>query len=788
MGINKFYDMAILAEASYVLFDEIDGFNDDTGKIEAISEQIRTDRIKTALQNNNLEGKLSPSQANEFVETWAVVYHQENTDSGFSATLFQNTEGEYVYALRGTEQLVIDLAGADFNDIVMDGLAISQIVDMVNDWQRINASGIYQAAYLDLQQTETDLLLEERCEYFNLGVVGPYEESLRSRSDIVIDDPTGQVYTISFMASNVLFDVDDPRATGAGVLNSGTQVAVTGHSLGGHLAVAFSRIFPEVCIEAVTINGAGFQTETAQGLSGNAENNIKNLFALLGGADSFDNNKIQNLYGSANPEFVTMDNKYGLVQQGENDEVFIEDAGWSNMLGHGKEQMTDALGVYDLFYRLDSRFESATAQDFLAEIGSIFKGAATAPAGTFETLVNALGILLIEDFVPITPDQWGNREELYSKIIEVREFLEENTDLTLESLADQSAGYILGNADESSGQDGIAYRYALVKLNSFVILGDLELYDPHNTDHELELFSSENPQGKISDQYLQDRALFLYHAMHLEIPSDTGYSTLFKDLALGKQVFVEEENSMDIATMTFGTEDDEIFTGGGEEDHFYGMEGDDILNGHEGDDYLEGGKGEDRYLFLETNHGDDTLVDSREDDGYLHGSIWYQAEGQVRRAERFEKDDDQEGIYYSGDGCLTLEQGDTWILHTPGGTINLGENFKDGDFGIRLDGAGEEPPPEPSHEIFGDPLIHSETVTPGDEASNWKVVQRYNHEYDNENSLVRYDVDYYLVDETYRNPTEDGGEARDDTLHDTPGDDHFISGGGNDTMALNRGG
>ena len=56
--------------------------------------------------------------------------------AGFSSTLFQNRQtGKQVYALRGTQGLLTDLVLTDLGDIVMDGLAIHQVVDMYNDWQ-----------------------------------------------------------------------------------------------------------------------------------------------------------------------------------------------------------------------------------------------------------------------------------------------------------------------------------------------------------------------------------------------------------------------------------------------------------------------------------------------------------------------------------------------------------------------------------------------------------------------------------------------------------------------------
>ena len=74
-----------------------------------------------------------PRKPPTFVEKWSVANHQKNTASGFSATLFKNVDDSYVYALRGTEQGRDDLVVADGMDIVTDGLAIDQLVDMYND-------------------------------------------------------------------------------------------------------------------------------------------------------------------------------------------------------------------------------------------------------------------------------------------------------------------------------------------------------------------------------------------------------------------------------------------------------------------------------------------------------------------------------------------------------------------------------------------------------------------------------------------------------------------------------
>ncbi len=370
--INKFFELALLSEASYVRFD-----------------QMQT-TVEDALRDSALNGKMSATQAADFVAHWQVISHQENTENGFSATLFKNKEtNEYVYACRGTEGPDYDdLLSADIGDLVTDGLAIKQIIDMYNAWTRLNTanSEVYQAAYLERQDFESDALRS-----LSGQALIDYLEELRSRSDIVIDEPGGDVYRIQLDDSSNVFS--DERARGIGKLNGSESISVTGHSLGGHLAVAFTRLFPGLGAEATTINGAGFATGLTSGASGNAHLNIANLFGLLNGGDAFDASKIQNLYGSAGPEVVTMDNYLGLVQQGGHGEVFIESWGPGQTLGHGKEQMTDTLAVYNLFSQIDASLPIDT-------ITGLLEASANKADHTLESAVTALGKLFVTGVGP----------------------------------------------------------------------------------------------------------------------------------------------------------------------------------------------------------------------------------------------------------------------------------------------------------------------------------------------------------------------------------------------------
>lgn len=170
-GTRKLYELASLAEASYALFDELNNIYSD-------------ENVRDLLKNSRFNGTFTATQAADFVAEWEVISHQKNTENGFSATLFRNKNtGEYVYATRGTEpgDPWNDLVSADIGDIVTDGLAIKQVVDMYNDWQRLTAATgeSYQVAVLEKQELETTTL-----QSLTGQALQGYLDELRSRSDM----------------------------------------------------------------------------------------------------------------------------------------------------------------------------------------------------------------------------------------------------------------------------------------------------------------------------------------------------------------------------------------------------------------------------------------------------------------------------------------------------------------------------------------------------------------------------------------------------------------------------
>ena len=136
-NIKFIANMASLAQASYADFPKAIDLSD------AVLKHLGTKPF-------------SKMQASDLVEHWSVVEgsHQPNMPSGFSATLFQgkpdlgDMSGQYVLAIRGTEEMGIDLAGADGGDILLDGLAVDQIIEFYNYSQKLTSIANYQAAKL----------------------------------------------------------------------------------------------------------------------------------------------------------------------------------------------------------------------------------------------------------------------------------------------------------------------------------------------------------------------------------------------------------------------------------------------------------------------------------------------------------------------------------------------------------------------------------------------------------------------------------------------------------------
>ena len=611
-------------------------------------------------------GDFAPSLAEDFIGSggFNIIQQLPNTADGFSATVFQDkTSNDYVLAIRGTEIATIPDLTTDFADIGADGIAIDQAIDLFNYYQDLKAeidSTVYHYHY---------------------------------------DQSTGQVtYTSSIaLSTGALF---------------GRNFSVTGHSLGGHLALIMSRLAPDRVTAVNTFNPAGFDP---LGSSPGAQAFFDALrqaeIAATGTSNiaaSFDVTKITNVAVPDDVVHLIGNVPGGFLPQ------FTE--GSNSLNNHFIDGMTDSLAAYELLELLDP---SKSASEILALGTDIFKAASLSVGMSLENAISAFSDLL-RDGSALTSD---NRNLLHARISDLRAFvLDPQTGvlkahfqgLSLASLVHMTSADLVTAAANSLG-----YRYALAELNPFVVLGSDALYNapvregerPHNDAGSLELFSAEARSGALTSQYIADRSAFLAIKNQIyasDIPVIVpGQTDNWRYFDIPRNVDVLSPGSAPASIqrhVVFGGDGAERVAGGGQADKLYGGAGTDYLVGYGGNDYQEGGRGLDLYRFAANerltfeglvleNDGADEILDI---DGagllrYVYTPLFGSAQSAVIVDTSIKVNDT---TWQSADGKFTFNKQGVDLVVTVnvngGGSLTL-RDFRDGDFGIYLWSERTEP-------------------------------------------------------------------------------------------------
>ena len=203
----------------------------------------------TLTDGNKRSSKFTTTQAKEFASLWEVVEHISNTPTGFSGTLFK--------AKAGSDAALRAKYGITEGELTLSFRSTEFADDAARDNQATNALEIRKFGYAFGQ----------------------------------IADMQNWVKTLPLNGSNV---------------------TVTGYSLGGHLAAAFRELNPAVAGSTYTFNGAGIGKPVAGGLQAvitefNARrqtgantalftnNEVKNLYISICGLISTDNNSAPTL-------------------------------------------------------------------------------------------------------------------------------------------------------------------------------------------------------------------------------------------------------------------------------------------------------------------------------------------------------------------------------------------------------------------------------------------------------------------------------------------------------------
>jgi Ca2+-binding RTX toxin-like protein len=570
---------------------------------------------------------------------------------------------------------------------------------------------------------------------------------------------------------------------------------VTGHSLGGWLASGLAIEFADSIEHTYLYNSPGM-----------AETEPESLFQQLKDALNFaaeptlNLDNVSNIRASAG-NFLISGLGYALSEPVD---IFTEDQTQSDVpdkplaRNHSQRVLMDSLAVYALFGEISSALSLDTIEHILQASGN-------RNAMTLENAVNALGDFF-QGGTEIT--SVDDREGLYARIQAIRDTaayqaaVQAQDFLSIQSLTGSGVGEITVKAMQA-GPEGVAYRYALINLNPFVILGDESLFEGHNAHGQLALYDAASGSGELSALYLKDRAAMLSWKMKFDtgamddddyffqsglppLRMDKPYSEEwdswsvngdwnFVDLAAGidggrlslfidgrgDSIFVSDPDHQII----FGSSASELIEGLEATDRLYGGAGDDTLVGNRSNDHLEGGQGFDIYRFS-AGDGSDTVLDS---DGLgvinIEGIEALGSAGiDPAKWKQLSTDswaDIQNGISYQ----VSASNGESRLLIHKGDINIIVRGWSEGELGITLD-VDALPVPDP---IVSDRVLVGD-LQPVDFNSSEAGIQA---EADELGNLIVGDV------------AEPG---REDVLYDSPGNDLIQGLGGDDRIMAWRGG
>lgn len=442
--IENYFEQAQLSFAAYAL-------NLQQGMSATVQGEVYRQALVTA--------GMSQNQAEIFASTYSVVDQFTDPFTGFSATVLDKSGVKYL-AVRGTEG-VFSFAGivdwlANVAEVGPQGIAVQQSIALLNYLQRLygtSGSPVVQYSYNPV-----------------LGTIG----------------------TTTGMAN--------------GLLAGQSSLSVSGHSLGGHLAMIMGRLAPGIVSSVYTFNAPGvdhFGTGlTSEGLFNLLSNTT--VSPITGAVGAAWNSSIMTHW------YVEGDVVHGIGNTpGSQGIIFSENANQGVVDAHSVRAIVDSLALYDLFARLDPTLNTTDPAVGIGKITDILKAGSSQAGNSLERTIDALVNFLGLEFAPLAGNQIDNRDALYQRIVPLQTViagLTANSTLVVDSLVNMAATDL---ANIAQGSTALGYRYALKELNPFAILGNNDLYTPHNQNSELDLYDPVNRTGTLTSQWIADRAEFL---------------------------------------------------------------------------------------------------------------------------------------------------------------------------------------------------------------------------------------------------------------------------------------
>ncbi|WP_144392159.1 calcium-binding protein [Pleionea sediminis] len=590
-SIESKFIHSMLSVASYVEFEE--------GKY--LSDEI----VEKSLSNNG-DWNTNSQKIKFFVKNFSVAYHQPDTElSDFSATIFKLKESDfnrasttpYIFSARGTAGMK-DILDADIDGIVRSGIPKNQVLELKNLINKLKTP---------LNQ--------------------PYEYTSRNFTS---EFGFGPVRMGEEITTELRYDGLGLSEIFQSKMNS------TGHSLGGNLAAAYGRLFPELVNDYYSYNSAGTAglLEKVKINFWREESNEDKFYKDIGGQSSYNNfGNSYNVFAEDGLEVVTSD--FWFEQLGTRIPVNIE----YGVPGtdHSSVGLSDSLAIAWLFSKIDERF---TLSDYSKLLDSTFH----LENYSYKLLISHLGKALYDNTYS---DHWTG-------IYEISEKLKANPIRSkIGILSGKTYSELLDYYDNGSDVRKKAVIFAINNAAPFTIEKNLASYnqidlEAYKTDtisallqmHRAKLDSFEN--DRYTTRLLSkvpDLANASYQTVNdIEVTNRTGFTLSF-----------DKE-------FKFGNSENNTLVSEGLESELFGFLGDDKLNGGAKNDLLDGGSGNDELKGLE---GVDTLIGGKGDDTLVGGKdsdiLWGGQDFDTYEFDRFSGNDTIENIYAVSTGDIDGE-------------------------------------------------------------------------------------------------------------------------------------
>ncbi|MFN0191899.1 MAG: lipase family protein, partial [Aestuariivirga sp.] len=372
-------------------------------------------------------GDYTSTQANRLIgssgDQFELRHHEPNDRAGFSATVFfDRSSSKYVLGIRGTEDFA-DLA-EDVNRIGIQGFAGDQLVSLYRYYRKLTTPTGQAVSYSDaeismLQAIRVNVLVSP-----GAFVFGP-SRTAALRNELARDQGHAPL-----------------TGSDASVLPPGAPLVVTGHSLGGHLALLFGRFFPDVTEHVYTYNAPGISPVgelglRAMGIPPSPPSLVTNVDAMMG------------------------DELISRIWSKPGEKVGIATEPGNPLYQHSIVPLTDALALYGALGTL-----SPGLAENAAAVSGIISASSPFPEQSLEATLDHLGTLLETGSAPVlvasTNADAAQREDYYQKLYRALDGREAGRDYQIEFLGGKSAADLA-----SLAATDVSLRYALSELMPF---------------------------------------------------------------------------------------------------------------------------------------------------------------------------------------------------------------------------------------------------------------------------------------------------------------------------------